>query len=73
MSVSSNSSASSLVLTRMSIGIASFESAFLGSIGGFGTHIKSTLFLPVRDTGRESLRMMFNKMLPKTLKKYYKA
>lgn len=62
------SSASSLVLTLISIGTGSLESCF-GSIGGFGTQTIITLFLPTREAGIVAVRNMFSRMLPEIPKK----
>lgn len=47
-----SSSASSAVLTRISIGTGVL--GFLSSTGGFGTHTTMTLFFPVREQGTEA-------------------
>lgn len=58
-----SSSASSAVLTRISIGTGVL--GFLSATGGFGTHTTMTLFFPVRVQGMEEWTMIFNRMLPR--------
>lgn len=57
-----SSSASSLVLTRMSSGTG--LSGWVLSTGGLGTHTTITLFLPSRDTGIEACSRMLSRMFP---------